>query len=671
MISGRMFKIIRFLNKERKSNYKELCAKLDIKERNARYDIDCINDALSMNGYLEIEKHSKGKLIVPDDLDLDVLLADDAFALSAKERIDVIRFIVLFDTKNLNIKKLSEKFGVTRRSIQNDLNIIMKDFSPYHLELAYQRKFTLIEEQSSSYFIKTNELKKYVQLFNKKEYEYSPFELEIIELTEKIFKPVNVKQIFYWLNTKIKKMNWFFSDTSFDWYVANVLVTCLYILTNQQLPICPKKIDIEDYSLNELEEIIKMKLDENQKALITSYSSYTNKYGDVDINLDLIMTEDIIMQLLSLMSNQLKIAFIHDMILIKGLLNHVAPMLERIKNNIRVYEINSTVVPQNYNYIYKALKFSTIQIPELKNASDDELIYLTIHFIGSIQRMQVIQEKNILLICGLGYGATALVKDTLRNEYQIQVIDSISAYDLDNYNRWNEVDLVITTTPITLPVNKKVVNVNVIFSTQDHEKLLNAGVSKKNVLTNYIAIEKKLDFLSNSDRQKVITVIKEELGYKDVRIPKKYSNLSDLLGYDCIEVVDKFDEWQNAVQMATDLLVENGSVLSGYYDDIIKQIKTSGFYSVTDGKFALFHAGDTSLIKVSLMSLIVSKKPIYFENKKVNVLFCLSSKDKKEHIPVVVKLMRMVNKTNLIECLKECNDKNEIIEVIKKCEMEV
>ena len=71
------------------------------------------------------------------------------------------------------------------------------------------------------------------------------------------------------------------------------------------------------------------------------------------------------------------------------------------------------------------------------------------------------------------------------------------------------------------------------------------------------------------------------------------------------------------------------------------------------------------------MSLIVSKKPIYFENKKVNVLFCLSSKDKKEHIPVVVKLMRMVNKTNLIECLKECNDKNEIIEVIKKCEMEV
>lgn len=241
MISGRMFKIIRFLNKERKSNYKELCAKLDIKERNARYDIDCINDALSMNGYLEIEKHSKGKLIVPDDLDLDVLLADDAFALSAKERIDVIRFIVLFDTKNLNIKKLSEKFGVTRRSIQNDLNIIMKDFSPYHLELAYQRKFTLIEEQSSSYFIKTNELKKYVQLFNKKEYEYSPFELEIIELTEKIFKPVNVKQIFYWLNTKIKKMNWFFSDTSFDWYVANVLVTCLYILTNQQLPICPKK----------------------------------------------------------------------------------------------------------------------------------------------------------------------------------------------------------------------------------------------------------------------------------------------------------------------------------------------------------------------------------------------------------------------------------------------
>ena len=43
------------------------------------------------------------------------------------------------------------------------------------------------------------------------------------------------------------------------------------------------------------------------------------------------MTEDIIIQLVTMMSDELGVFFLRDMILIKGLLNHVAPMLERIK----------------------------------------------------------------------------------------------------------------------------------------------------------------------------------------------------------------------------------------------------------------------------------------------------------------------------------------------------
>ena len=55
--------------------------------------------------------------------------------------------------------------------------------------------------------------------------------------------------------------------------------------------------------------IINKQLDDNQKKLIMSYSSYTNKYGEVDINLDLIMTEDIIIQLVTMMSDELGVFF--------------------------------------------------------------------------------------------------------------------------------------------------------------------------------------------------------------------------------------------------------------------------------------------------------------------------------------------------------------------------
>ena len=36
-------------------------------------------------------------------------------------------------------------------------------------------------------------------------------------------------------------MSWTFSDDSFDWYVANILTTCWYIIKEKQLPSCPKK----------------------------------------------------------------------------------------------------------------------------------------------------------------------------------------------------------------------------------------------------------------------------------------------------------------------------------------------------------------------------------------------------------------------------------------------
>ena len=110
MISARMFKIIRFLNQKKESSYKEIGNALDLKERNVRYDIDCINDALSLKGLSEIEKRSKGQLIVPIDLDLNILLEDSEFIFSADERMQLLRFIIMFDVHSLNIKKLSEKF---------------------------------------------------------------------------------------------------------------------------------------------------------------------------------------------------------------------------------------------------------------------------------------------------------------------------------------------------------------------------------------------------------------------------------------------------------------------------------------------------------------------------------------------------------------------------------
>lgn len=71
------------------------------------------------------------------------------------------------------------------------------------------------------------------------------------------------------------------------------------------------------------------------------------------------------------------------------------------------------------------------------------------------------------------------------------------------------------------------------------------------------------------------------------------------------------------------------------------------------------------------MSLLISEEPVRFGEKEVNLIFCLASRDKKEHIPVVTRLMRMISMTDFITKLKECKTPEEAMSVIIDCEKDI
>ena len=58
------------------------------------------------------------------------------------------------------------------------------------------------------------------------------------------------------------------------------------------------------------------------------------------------------------------------------------------------------------------------------------------------------------LICGYGYGTTAVVKDALLNSYQVFVKKSISAYQMKYFTEWSDIDVVISTVDVEFPVEK-------------------------------------------------------------------------------------------------------------------------------------------------------------------------------------------------------------------------
>ena len=424
-------------------------------------------------------------------------------------------------------------------------------------------------------------------------------------------------------------------------------------------------------SLKDYEKCIGKILDHKQSEILAGFEKYTNKYVHLEVTDNLMNIEDLAEMLISKMQESLRIEFDQDGILIKGLLNHLGPMIDRIKGNVQLHDDVSQFIPDKYQYVYVALKEILVKDTLLCHLTENEEIYLAIYFIGSLRRMQKNSYMNVLLICGYGYGTTAVVKDALLNSYQVFVKKSISAYQVKHFAEWADIDVVISTVDVELPVDKPFAKVNVIFNNDDYIKLDLLGLQKRNVLTNYFAIERRLDFLNDEDKHRVMAVIKEELGYKEVRMPTKFKTLSDLLTENDIQCIKKIDDWRDAVRQSTQILKRHGNDGEIYCKNVIEGIEVRGFYSVTDQVFALLHGSENAGIQISCMSLLISEEPVRFGEKEVNLIFCLASRDKKEHIPVVTRLMRMISTTDFIKRLKECRTPSDAMSVIRDCEKEV
>lgn len=671
MVKGRMLTVIKYLEKHRETGYWQIAEAIDETMRVIRYDIDKINDELSLQKLPLIEKLPKGKLKVPEDLDLSIFLEDNEFVFSSKERIKILRLIILFDTASLNIKKLSKILQVSRRSIQNDLDEIQKELEENDIYLEYKNGFYLVEKSDKSYEVRNREIRSHIKTLYKTRLT-TTYEAYIKNLIYKVFLPVDLNELFLWIDGLLKKTGWIFSDQSFRWYVANICTFTWYMIKDKKLPEQEwgKTGEIGD-SLKDYEKCIGKVLDQKQSEILAGFEKYTNKYVHLEVTDNLMNIADLASMLIQKMQECLRIEFDQDGILMKGLLNHLGPMIDRIKGNVQLHDDVSQFIPDKYQYVYVALKEILVKDSLLAHLTENEEIYLAIYFIGSLRRMQKNSYMNVLLICGYGYGTTAVVKDALLNSYQVFVKKSISAYQVKQFTQWADVDVVISTVDVDLPIDKPFAKVNVIFNHDDYIKLDLLGLQKRNVLTNYFAIERRLDFLSDEDKHKVMAVIKEELGYKEVRTPKKFKTLSDLLGVNDIQCIKNVDDWRDAVRQSTDILKRHGNDGERYGKNVIEGIEVRGFYSVTDQVFALLHGSENAGIEVSCMSLLISEEPVRFGEKEVNIIFCLASRDKKEHIPVVTRLMRMISTTDFIKRLKKCTTPDDAMSVIKDCEKEV
>lgn len=121
--------------------------------------------------------------------------------------------------------------------------------------------------------------------------------------------------------------------------------------------------------------------------------------------------------------------------------------------------------------------------------------------------------------------------------------------------------------------------------------------------------------------------------------------MSDSIRLENIRINQKAADWEEAIRISGNLLVECGSVTSEYVENMIQNVHEMGPYIVLMPQFALAHAAPCAAVKKSDMSIITLQEEVDFhsDNDPVKIVMCLACTDQQAHIErlqsIAVKLM--------------------------------
>jgi len=115
--------------------------------------------------------------------------------------------------------------------------------------------------------------------------------------------------------------------------------------------------------------------------------------------------------------------------------------------------------------------------------------------------------------------------------------------------------------------------------------------------------------------------------------------LQELLPENHIKVIDHAENWEQAVEMASEPLIKENLISHVYVENMISNVQENGPYMVLTDYFALMHAKPGEGVNQKSMSLLVTENEIDLEGKPVKVFLILAAEDSQSHLKSLQEVM--------------------------------
>lgn len=162
---------------------------------------------------------------------------------------------------------------------------------------------------------------------------------------------------------------------------------------------------------------------------------------------------DNVSQLIGLVESKFHFAFHQDKNLAENLLLHMNMAMERIESGITVQNPMLEEIYNSNPKLYEIVKQSFIDIWGADSIPEDEIGYIVIYFIASMDSLSK-RSISVLVVCSTGIGSSKMLRSRLEREFsEIDVKKIISLHKLHDENL-DSYDFIISTVPLDIDSSK-------------------------------------------------------------------------------------------------------------------------------------------------------------------------------------------------------------------------
>ncbi|MER0122728.1 BglG family transcription antiterminator [Streptococcus sp. ZJ100] len=369
------------------------------------------------------------------------------------------------------------------------------------------------------------------------------------------------------------------------------------------------------------------------------------------------------------------IEFDNRLEMIEGLQRHLIPAYYRLTSQLVNVNSYTDVIKEEHKDLFQLVQKALAPLEAHLGFAipDSEVSYFVIHFGGYIEAKKERSFRyRALVVCPNGVSSSLIVKENLRQLFpNISFADTHSLKEFEESHS-KEYDMIFATIKLETKLPFFLVPQ---LMTNSQKKDLFQLVSEQFPNAGYfpIEIEQLLAVIG-----KYATIHREQsLKYELVQFMNQQSYerrrrspmLGELITKETFQRSSESLNWKEAIALATQPLVANGSVEERYIDAMIGKVTEFGPFIDLGKGVAIPHARPEDGVNQIGMSMLVLENPVYLLDDpahEIRLFICIAAIDNQTHLKALSGLTTILRKEENIQQLINAKSFDDIADLIKE-----